>query len=100
MQMSVVCTAAMLMSVGRAVVEDHTDLSGLHCHLSPCWCLWCLGPCPAAARGHVHGLCCHQKACGSPQPVILQAVKSKDGTSAGILMTTDTVEKEGHGRLL
>lgn len=30
------------MSVGCIAMGDRTDLSGLHCHLKPCWWPWAM----------------------------------------------------------
>lgn len=88
---------AMLMFMGCAASRGHTDVSGLRCHVRPWWCSWSRLP-PRALSGlwsywswgHVRGLCCHQKTCGSPWSVVSLTIKRKETSFALISMTTDT----------
>lgn len=49
--------------------------------------VWVYGP--NVVSGSSHGLCCHQKRCGSSQSVFLVTLKSKEATIDVILMITN-----------
>lgn len=92
---------------------------GIHYHWGPrrclqselqpktTWCLWAVLPLKPCHMGSLHwlqvrgyGWCYCQKQCGGPWSVLLLTMKSTMSAFAMIRMTTDTIERERHGRLL
>lgn len=71
------------------------DVFGLSCHWKP----WHMG----SLHWHQvcgYGWCYCQNQCGGPWSVLLLTMKSTKSAFAMIRMTTDTIERERHGRLL